>query len=34
MEKGKILKSNKNKTKINISFWSLGIGKNEKGIKK
>ena len=30
MQKGKILKSNKDKTKINISFWSLGLGK--KGI--
>ena len=30
----KILKSNKDKTKINISFWSLGIGKNGYGEKK
>ena len=28
MQKGKILKSNKDKTKINISFWSMRIGKN------
>ena len=34
MQKGKILKSNKDKTKINISFWSLGIGKNGQGEKK
>ena len=34
MKKGKILKSNKDKIKINISFWSLGdrqkrIGRKE-----
>ena len=35
MQKGKkILKSNKDKTKINISFWYLGIGKNGYGEKK
>ena len=28
MQKEKILKSNKDKTKINISFLSLGTGKN------
>ena len=27
-QKGKILKSNKDKIKINISFWYLGIGKS------
>ena len=34
MQKGKILKSNKDKTKINISFWSLGIGKKGQREKK
>ena len=34
MQKGKILKSNKDKTKMNISFWSLGIGKNGQGEEK